>query len=99
MEQDLRDLQKAAQKAVEARRKAEAESERLAGRAEAYRAKKITPCEKALAQATAAEAEARARLAEVKDRRKEQARIGELEKLAGSLSRRAEEAAKEWAAA
>ncbi|OKI03405.1 hypothetical protein A6A06_39365 [Streptomyces sp. CB02923] len=98
-EKDLRDLQKAAQKAVAARRKTEAESERLAGRAEAYRAKEITPREKALAQAAAAEAEARARLADVKDRRKELVRIGELEKLASSLSRRADEAAKEWAAA
>ncbi|MDQ8705132.1 hypothetical protein RCO28_21925 [Streptomyces sp. LHD-70] len=98
-EKDLRDLQEAAQKGIEARRKAEGESERLAGRAEAYRAKEITPREKALAQAAAAETEARARLAEVKDRRKELVRIGELEKLAGSLSKRADEAAKEWAAA
>lgn len=98
-EKDLRDLQRAAQKCVEARRKAEGESERLASRAEAYRAKEIAPREKALAQAAAAEAEARARLAEVKDRRKELARIGEFEKLAGSLSKRADEAAMEWAAA
>ncbi|MFC9706057.1 hypothetical protein ACFTWD_35820 [Streptomyces sp. NPDC056943] len=98
-EKDLRDFQQAAQKGVEARRRAERESERLAGRAEAYRAKEITPREKALAQAAAAEAEARARLAEVKDRRKELVRIGELEKLAGSLSKRADQAAKEWAAA
>ncbi|MFD6362795.1 RING finger protein [Streptomyces roseolus] len=98
-EKDLRDLQQAAQKTVETRRTAEREAERLAGRAEAYRAKEITPREKALSQAAAAEAEARARLAEVKDRRKELVRIGELEKLAVSLSKRAEEAAKEWAAA
>ncbi|QQC92678.1 hypothetical protein [Streptomyces alfalfae] len=98
-EKDLGDLQQAAQKGVEARRKAEGESERLAGRVEAYRAKEITPREKALAQAAAAEAEARARLAEVKDRRKELVRIGELEKLASSLSKRADEAAKDWAAA
>lgn len=98
-EKDLRALQQAAQKGVEARRRAERESERLAGRAEAYRAQEITPREKALAQAATAEAEARARLDEVKDRRRELARIGELEKLTTSLTKQADEASKAWAAA
>ncbi|MEU7295200.1 hypothetical protein AB0A76_18600 [Streptomyces exfoliatus] len=98
-EKDLHDLQQAAGRAIDARRQAQREADRLAGRAEAYRAQEITPREKALARAATAEAEARARLAEVKERRKELVRISELEKLAASLSKRADDAARAWAAA
>ncbi|MGI5451512.1 hypothetical protein ACQEVM_38270 [Streptomyces sp. CA-243310] len=88
-----------AQQAVTTRQKAEQEAQRLIGRAAAYRAQEITPREAARAQASAGEREARAKLAALKERRKELARIRELEQLAAASSQRAEDAEKAWAAA
>ncbi|MGJ5756648.1 hypothetical protein FB563_8214 [Streptomyces puniciscabiei] len=96
---ELRDAQRIAQKAVDARRKAEQDAQRLAGRASAYRAQEIAPREAAQAHARAAESEARARLEAVKARRQELVQIAELEKKAVASSQGADSAEKAWAAA
>ncbi|MFJ2217794.1 hypothetical protein ACIQVO_36760 [Streptomyces sp. NPDC101062] len=95
---ELNGGERAAQKAVDARRKAEQEAQRLVGRAAAYRAQEITPREAAQSRAGAGEREARARLEAIKARRQELAQIIELEKKSASSSRHAEDAAKAWAA-
>ncbi|MEV7152745.1 hypothetical protein AB0O05_40335 [Streptomyces sp. NPDC093084] len=91
--------QQAAQKAVEARRKAEQDTQRLAGRSAAYRAQEITPREAARARALAGEREARAKLEAVKARRQELAHLVELEKKVTSTAQQADIAESEWAAA
>ncbi|WP_432171193.1 hypothetical protein [Streptomyces sp. 1222.5] len=96
---ELSDAQRIAQKAVDVRRKAEQDAQRLAGRAAAYRAQEIAPREAARARARAAESEARARLEAVKARRQELVQIAELDKSAASSSQRADDAEKAWAAA
>ncbi|MFJ9776177.1 hypothetical protein ACIRVF_33930 [Kitasatospora sp. NPDC101157] len=89
----------AVERAVAARRQAEEEARRAAGRAEAYRVAEIAPRETALAQAGAAEREARARWAAARERRKELARIQELEREAGQAKEEAQQAQDAWAAA
>ncbi|MFE1452721.1 coiled-coil domain-containing protein [Streptomyces olivaceoviridis] len=95
----LIDAQRIAQKAVDARREAEQDAQRLAGRATAYRAQEIAPREATQARARAAESEARARLEAVKERRQELVLIAELEKNAAASSRQADAAEEAWAAA
>lgn len=85
---ELRDAQRIAHKAVDARRKTEQDAQRLAGRAAACRAQEIAPREAARARASAAESGARARLEAVKVRRQELAQIAELEKNAAASSLR-----------
>ncbi|MET7919199.1 hypothetical protein ABZU45_25545 [Streptomyces avermitilis] len=96
---ELRDAQRIAHKAVDARRKTEQDAQRLAGRTAAYRAQEIAPREAARARARAAESDARARLEAVKARRQELAQIAELEKNAAASSLRADDAEKAWTAA
>ncbi|MFD9484089.1 hypothetical protein ACFWBX_08800 [Streptomyces sp. NPDC059991] len=86
--------QQTAQQAVDARRKAEQDAQRLVGRAAAYRAQEIEPRELALSRTCAAQAEAKARLEAVQARRQELAQLGELESKATSSARSAENADK-----
>ncbi|MFF1691699.1 hypothetical protein [Streptomyces sp. NPDC058254] len=96
---ELHKVQRSVQKAVDARRKAEQDAQRLAGRAAAYRAQEIVPREAARSRARAGESEVRAKLEAVKARRQELAQITELEKKAASSSQQDDEASKAWAAA
>ncbi|WP_103534508.1 hypothetical protein [Streptomyces sp. SM11] len=98
LDSELSRAQRSVQSAVEARRKAEQDAQRLAGRAGAYRAQEITPREEARSRARAGESEVRAKLEAVKARRQELAQVAELEKKEASSSQQAEEAAKAWAA-
>ncbi|MCX4852062.1 hypothetical protein [Streptomyces sp. NBC_00893] len=91
--------QQSAQKAVEARRKAEQDAQRLAARAAAYRTQEITPREAAQARASAGESEARAKLEAVKARRQELVQIVELEKKEAASSQQADDVTKAWAVA
>ncbi|MFJ5228148.1 hypothetical protein [Streptomyces sp. NPDC088400] len=95
----LNDAQRSAQKAVDARRKAEQDAQRLAGRAAAYRAQEINPREAARSRASAGESEARANLNAIKARRQELAQLTELEKKSAASSQQAEDSTNAWAAA
>ncbi|MBD0692487.1 hypothetical protein [Streptomyces sp. CBMA123] len=89
----------AVEKAVAVRRKAEEDVSNTAGQAEAYRLAEVAPREAALAQAIAAEREAKAEYAAVLERRKELARIVELQRAADQAAKHADDARAAWAEA
>ncbi|MFD3522206.1 hypothetical protein [Streptomyces sp. NPDC058653] len=99
VERSLAAAQVAAQQAVDKRRKAQEAVHLASGRADAYRAAEVTPREQAKALAGAALAEAQTNIAAVRERRKELARIVELERLAQLGSEAAERAQEAWALA
>ncbi|MEU9348027.1 hypothetical protein AB0D74_43210 [Streptomyces sp. NPDC048278] len=99
VENNLKTAQQQAHKAVDTRTARAQAAHKAVSRTDAYRAAEITPREKAKSQAVATAAGNRAAIAAVKDRRKELARMNDLERQAERAAADAEQARLAWAMA